>query len=136
MFNKSKNEIEKLKTEINNLKNRIKCLENYLNVLPDPSQYIYSSNGTPPYSFPPEGPDGRDELFEQTVKIVSQHDRASASLIQRRLQIGFNRAARLLEQLEEAGVVGPAEGSKPREVLIKNLDEFLSKLDVVKESSK
>jgi len=72
------------------------------------------------------GGDGRDELFEQTVRMISQHDRASASLIQRRLQVGFNRAARLLEQLEEAGVVGPADGSKPREVLVRNADEFLN----------
>lgn len=70
--------------------------------------------------------DGRDELFEQTVRMISQHDRASASLIQRRLQVGFNRAARLLEQLEEAGVVGPADGSKPRDVLVRNADEFLN----------
>jgi S-DNA-T family DNA segregation ATPase FtsK/SpoIIIE len=58
--------------------------------------------------------------------MISQHDRASASLIQRRLQVGFNRAARLLEQLEEAGVVGPADGSKPRDVLVRNADEFLN----------
>lgn len=72
------------------------------------------------------GGDGRDELFEQTVRMISQHDKASASLIQRRLQVGFNRAARLLEQLEEAGVVGLADGSKPREVLVRNADEFLN----------
>lgn len=72
------------------------------------------------------GVDGRDELFEQTVRMITQHDRASASLIQRRLQVGFNRAARLLEQLEEAGVVGPPDGSKPREVLVRNADEFLN----------
>ena len=73
-----------------------------------------------------EGGEGRDELFEQAVRLISQHDRASASLIQRRLQVGFNRAARLLEQLEEAGVVGPADGSKPRDVLVRNADEFLN----------
>lgn len=129
MFNNSNKEIEDLKTEINNLKNRVKCLETYFNELPDPSDYIYAQDGTPPYSFPPVGPDGRDELFDQTVRMISQHDRASASLIQRRLQVGFNRAARLLEQLEEAGVVGPADGSKPRDVLIRSgVDEFLEKL--------
>lgn len=68
----------------------------------------------------------RDELFAEAVRIVCQYDRASSSLLQRRLQIGFNRAARILEQLEQAGVVGPGEGSKPREVLIKNPDEFLT----------
>lgn len=72
------------------------------------------------------GDGGHDELFEQAVRMISQHDRASASLLQRRLQIGFNRAARLLEQLEEAGVVGPADGSKPRDVLVRNADEFLN----------
>lgn len=129
MFNNSSKEVEELKTEINNLKNRVKCLENYFNELPDPSDFIYSPDGTPPYSYPPIGPDGRDELFEQTVRMISQHDRASASLIQRRLQVGFNRAARLLEQLEEAGVVGHADGSKPRLVLLRGgVDEFLEKL--------
>ncbi len=72
------------------------------------------------------GGEEKDELFEQTVRMISQHDRASASLIQRRLQVGFNRAARLLEQLEAAGVVGPADGSKPRDVLVRNADEFLN----------
>ncbi len=75
-----------------------------------------------------EGGSGRDELFEQAVRIVCAHDRASSSLLQRRLSVGFNRAARLLEQLEEAGVVGPADGSKPRDVLIRDPDQFLSQL--------
>ncbi len=68
----------------------------------------------------------RDELFEQAVRIVCAHDRASSSLLQRRLSIGFNRAARILEQLEEAGVVGAGEGSKPRDVLIRDPEQFLS----------
>lgn len=72
------------------------------------------------------GGDVRDELFDQAVKVVCQHDRASASLIQRRLQVGFNRAARLLEQLEEAHVVGPADGSKPRDVLVRDAETFLN----------
>lgn len=59
----------------------------------------------------------RDPLFEQTVDLISQFDRASASLIQRKFKVGYARAARLLDQLESAGYVGPAEGSKPREVL-------------------
>ncbi|MFC1711183.1 DNA translocase FtsK [Patescibacteria group bacterium] len=66
------------------------------------------------------GEDELDELFEEAVKIVTQYDRASASLIQRRLSIGYARAARLLDQLETSGIIGPADGSKPREVLIKN----------------
>ncbi len=58
-----------------------------------------------------------DSLFNQAIEIILQHDKASASLLQRRLSIGYARAARLLDQLEEAGYVGPAEGSKPREVI-------------------
>lgn len=61
----------------------------------------------------------RDELFDDAVKVVASHNRASSSLLQRRLVIGFNRAARLIEQLEEDGVVGPGDGATPREVLIK-----------------
>ena len=66
----------------------------------------------------------RDELFEEAVRTVCQYDRASASLLQRRLKIGYARAARILDELETAGVVGQGEGSKPRDVLIKNPDEF------------
>lgn len=72
------------------------------------------------------GGSGRDEFFEQAVRIVCQYDRASSSLLQRKLQIGFNRAARILEQLEEAGVVGAGDGSKPRDVLVTDPDTFLA----------
>jgi S-DNA-T family DNA segregation ATPase FtsK/SpoIIIE len=67
-----------------------------------------------------------DPLFRNAVKEICQYDRASASLLQRRLSIGYARAARLIDQLETAGVVGPAEGSKPREVLIQNADAFFA----------
>lgn len=69
---------------------------------------------------------GRDELFEEALKVVCQYDRASASLLQRRLSIGYARAARILDQLEEEGIVGPGEGAKPRDVLVRNAEEFLS----------
>lgn len=70
----------------------------------------------------------RDALFADAVRIVCQYDRASSSLLQRKLLVGFNRAARILEQLELSGVVGPGEGSKPRDVLISNPDQFLNQL--------
>ena len=70
--------------------------------------------------------DGRDALFEDALRLICQHDKASASLLQRRLSVGYARAARILDQLEESGVIGPGEGSKPRDVLIKNPDEFLA----------
>lgn len=70
------------------------------------------------------GVDGEaDELFREAVGIVCQYDRASASLLQRRLSIGYARAARILDQLEGAGVVGAADGSKPRDVLVRSPEE-------------
>ena len=67
-----------------------------------------------------------DELFRSAVEVICQYDRASASLLQRRLSIGYARAARIVDQLEAAGAIGPAEGSKPRDVLIQSPEEFLS----------
>ena len=61
--------------------------------------------------------DGDDPLYDKALEIVLQQGKASASYIQRRLKIGYNRAARLVEQMEQQGVVGPAQGSKPRELL-------------------
>lgn len=58
-----------------------------------------------------------DPLFEDAKQLVIETQKASASMIQRRLSVGFNRATRLMEELEEAGVIGPAEGTKPRKVL-------------------
>lgn len=69
-----------------------------------------------------------DELFEDAVKEVIQYDRASASLLQRRLSIGYARAARILDQLEAVGVVGPPDGSKPRDVLIQDAQQVLSQV--------
>ena len=57
------------------------------------------------------------DFFAEAIRIICQHDKASASLLQRRLSIGYSRAARILDQLEEVGAVGRAEGSKPRDVL-------------------
>ena len=61
--------------------------------------------------------DGDDPLYEQALEIVLQAGKASASYIQRRLKIGYNRAARLVEEMEARGIVGPANGSKPRDIL-------------------
>ena len=68
----------------------------------------------------------KDVLFEEAVRMVCQGKRASASLFQRRFSIGYARAARVLDQLQAAGVVGPADGAKPREILIENADAFLA----------
>lgn len=64
-----------------------------------------------------DGDAGGDPLFEKAKSLVIETQKASASMIQRRLSVGFNRATRLMEELEMAGVIGPAEGTKPRKVL-------------------
>jgi S-DNA-T family DNA segregation ATPase FtsK/SpoIIIE len=67
-----------------------------------------------------EGDNGseRDDKYEEAVRVVVEHRSASASLLQRRLGVGYNRAANLIEEMEAKGVVGPAQGSKPRKVLM------------------
>jgi S-DNA-T family DNA segregation ATPase FtsK/SpoIIIE len=76
------------------------------------------------------GVDGEaDEHFKDAVRLVCQYEKASASLLQRRLSVGYARAARIMDQLEASGVIAPSDGSsKPREVLIQNADEFLAQL--------
>src|SRR3989338_3155188 len=61
-------------------------------------------------------------IYDQAVKLVSETKQASISMIQRRLRIGYNRAARMIERMEAEGVVGPADGAKPRQVLVGNLE--------------
>ena len=73
----------------------------------------------------------RDALFEDAAKLIVMHQQGSTSLIQRKLKLGYNRAGRLIDQLEAAGIVGPFEGSKAREVLIKDeysLEQLLTSL--------
>lgn len=73
----------------------------------------------------------RDALFEEAARLIVAHQQGSTSLIQRKLKLGYNRAGRLIDQLEAAGIVGPFEGSKAREVLIKDevsLEQLLNEL--------
>jgi S-DNA-T family DNA segregation ATPase FtsK/SpoIIIE len=69
----------------------------------------------------PEEDEYEDELYDQAVAFVSEQRYASVSMIQRRMRIGYNRAARLIERMEKEGVVGPGDGAKPREVLTQQL---------------
>ncbi|MFN7846976.1 MAG: DNA translocase FtsK 4TM domain-containing protein [Bacteroidota bacterium] len=62
----------------------------------------------------------RDSFFEEAARIIVQHQQGSTSLIQRRLKLGYNRAGRIVDQLEAAGIIGPFEGSKARQVLVKD----------------
>jgi len=66
--------------------------------------------------------DEYDEMYDQAVAIVTETQQASISMIQRRLRVGYNRAARMVEQMERDGVVGPADGAKPREVYARKLE--------------
>jgi S-DNA-T family DNA segregation ATPase FtsK/SpoIIIE len=69
------------------------------------------------------GGDADDDMFRDAVRVVIENRKASTSLLQRRLRIGYGRAARLIEQMEEQGIIGQADGSRPREVLVNSLDE-------------
>jgi DNA segregation ATPase FtsK/SpoIIIE, S-DNA-T family len=60
----------------------------------------------------------RDKLFREAAEVVIQHQQGSTSLLQRRLKVGYGRAARIIDQLHSAGVLGPPDGSKPRDVLL------------------
>ena len=60
-----------------------------------------------------------DPLYNDIVEFVIENQKASASLLQRRFKLGYNRAARIIDLLEERGIIGPQNGSKPREVLVK-----------------
>ncbi|KKQ26258.1 MAG: translocase FtsK protein [Candidatus Woesebacteria bacterium GW2011_GWA1_37_8] len=81
------------------------------------------------------GMDGEvDQLFKDAVTIVCQYDKASSSLLQRRLSVGYARAARIMDQLEQAGVISRPEGSKPREVLIKSPEEVFAKSEASEDS--
>jgi S-DNA-T family DNA segregation ATPase FtsK/SpoIIIE len=67
--------------------------------------------------------DDYDEMYDHAVELVTESQQASISLIQRRLRVGYNRAARMVEQMERDGVVGPAEGGKPREVYARKIED-------------
>ncbi len=67
-----------------------------------------------------EGDDDFDERYDEAVALVSEAGQASISMVQRRLRVGYNRAARMIETMEKEGIVGPADGAKPREVIVRN----------------
>lgn len=65
-----------------------------------------------------------DPMFEDAARVIIRHQQGSVSLLQRRLKLGYSRAARIVDQLEEAGIVGPSEGSKAREVIVENEEQL------------
>ncbi len=88
--------------KIQNLEDRVRRLEDFLGAFHPFSRVL-----------------DPDEMLKNAKEIVVNYDKASASLLQRKLGIGYARAARLLDQLEELGVIGPSVGAQPREVLRK-----------------
>ncbi len=106
----------------------VKTLVNYLKEKSPAVEYTEEIVSTPytPKGSAGIGADGaKDPVFADAVRIICEYDKASASLLQRRLSIGYSRAARILDQLEAQGIVGRAEGSKPRDVLIKDPSQIL-----------
>jgi S-DNA-T family DNA segregation ATPase FtsK/SpoIIIE len=73
------------------------------------------------------GGGGDDELFDEAARLVVAQQQASASFLQRRMRIGFSRAARLIDMMEQDGLLGPPQGSKPREVLVK--PDYFTEID-------
>jgi len=92
--------------------------------------YISEQRGYPSaYSLPEEEAEKvdlseRDEKFEEAARVIVTHQQGSTSLIQRKMSLGYNRCGRLIDQLEAAGVVGASEGSKAREVLVKDMESL------------
>jgi S-DNA-T family DNA segregation ATPase FtsK/SpoIIIE len=75
-------------------------------------------SGSPSPDGEPEADEGADELLPAAVEVILETGQASVSMLQRRLKLGYSRAARLVDQMEQKGYVGPFEGSKPRQLLI------------------
>ena len=107
--------------EIDSLMNHISSQPKAEELILESPQETLGAGGLVDSSF------GNDSLFNEAVKIVVTHQQGSISLIQRRLKIGYSRAARLIDEMEQAGIVGPFTGSKAREVLVD--DGFLDSLN-------
>ncbi len=120
---------------------RIQCAYVATSEVESVVQFISSQRGdSQPYLLPEvkeenENGDGMnhsgalDKLFSEAAELIVQSQKGSTSHIQRRLSLGYNRAGRIMDQLEQAGIVGPAQGSKPRSVLIGTIDELKTHLE-------
>jgi S-DNA-T family DNA segregation ATPase FtsK/SpoIIIE len=88
------------------------------------SQPVQIGKGSSVADFSGEGGSSADDdMFRNAVRIVVEGRKASTSLLQRRLGIGYGRAARLMDEMEEQGIIGSADGNKPRDVLVRSVDE-------------
>lgn len=111
--------------EVEAITKYIACQQSYLGPAPLPPVAMEGEDG--------DGPDvdmqNLDPMFEEVARLVVQTQQGSTSMIQRKFSIGYNRAGRLMDQLEVAGIVGPAHGSKPREVLCISEEDLQFRLD-------
>lgn len=97
--------------------------KNYEEILPDEIDFTDTSGSDSVFSST-IGDDNEDELYEDAKQTVIEAGKASTSYLQRKLRVGYARAARLMDMLEERGVIGPADGSRPRDVLSENGDDY------------
>ncbi|MEE1287078.1 MAG: DNA translocase FtsK, partial [Bacteroidaceae bacterium] len=111
--------------EVEAITKYIACQQSYLGPAPLPPVALDGEEG--------DGPDvdmqNLDPMFEEVARMVVQTQQGSTSMIQRKFSIGYNRAGRLMDQLEVAGIVGPAHGSKPREVLCVSEEDLQFRID-------
>jgi S-DNA-T family DNA segregation ATPase FtsK/SpoIIIE len=112
-------DVEKIVAKINEQKYEVEKFENFSDQVAD------SSAGPDGYST-----EGRDEFFEEAARMIVSMGQGSTSLLQRRMKIGYSRAGRIMDELHQAGIVGPQEGSKMREVRMKpdELEQLLQQL--------
>jgi S-DNA-T family DNA segregation ATPase FtsK/SpoIIIE len=99
----------------------IRRVVEFLMAQPRPDEFVWSLMPPEPDK-PPEDEEEDDELYRQAVDMVVQTQQASISMIQRRLRVGFNRAARMIERMEREGVVSAMDGTRPREVLVSRVE--------------
>ncbi len=104
-----------VKRVVKSIKSRLESEVEYDEEVTAPQKISFGARGL---AFSGEGSEGEDELYGEAKETIMRAGKASASLLQRRLRVGYARAARLLDLLEADGVIGPADGSKPREILI------------------
>ena len=111
--------------EVENLTHFIACQQGYLSPFPLPYVEMEGADS----DAPDVDLNHLDAMFEDVARLIVSTQQGSTSMIQRKFSIGYNRAGRLMDQMEVAGIVGPAHGSKPREVLVQTEDELNFKLE-------
>ena len=113
---------------VNFLKQQNSGMVNYNAEIEAKMNSVESGNNTIAIDGRGDSSDGRDSYFEEAARLLIDKEKGSIGMLQRYFKVGFNRAARIMDQLEEAGIVGPEEGTKPRKVLM-SMEEFEQYID-------